>query len=166
MTHHDKHNERREQLILELGEEENQLRARIAEKQSAIIKHKQEAAKHSEWQRHGESRQEMAAAARLAEEIRAHENRLRNIEVERSRICSGSHPELAGLAVVAIGKENAAKQAELEAAKKAFADILSPALRAAAQRLVTAAKNADPLAPEPTLASMLAMTATAQRTAQ
>lgn len=162
MTHHDKHNNRRDELLLELGEEEGNIRTRIAENQSAIIKHKREAAKHSEWQNQGAARQELEAAGRLAEKIRADDHRLRELDLERSRICSGKHPELAGLAVVGAGKEIEAKQTEKAAAHKAFVEMLTPELRDAAQRYVTAVKSTDPLAPEPTLASMLAMTATAQ----
>ncbi|RTL48878.1 MAG: hypothetical protein EKK46_15135 [Rhodocyclaceae bacterium] len=162
MTHHDKHNSRRDELVLELAEEEGRLHARIAENRSAIVKHQQEAAKYSEWQRHGDAQQELAAAGRLAEQVRADDKRLRDIELERSRICSGNHPELAALAIVGAGKEIEAKQTEKAAAQKAFVAMLTPELRAAAQRYVTAAKNAEPLAPEPTLAVMLAMTATAQ----
>jgi hypothetical protein len=162
MTHHDKHNNRRDELLLELGEEEGNIRTRIAENQSAIIKHKRDAAKHSEWQNQGDARQELEAAGRLAEKIRADDKRLRDIELERGRICSGNHPELAALAIVGAGKEIEAKQTEKAAAQKAFVAMLTPELRAAAQRYVTAAKNAEPLAPEPTLAVMLAMTATAQ----
>lgn len=166
MTHYDKHNERREQLMLALGEEESTLRDRIAEKQGAINRHKQEAAKHSDRGSNGEARQELAAAARLAEEIRADDQRLRDIEIERTRICTGNHPELAALALVGASKDIEARQAEKSAAQRAFVEMLSPALQAAAQRYVTAVKNADPLAPEPTLAILLAITATnAQREA-
>ena len=155
MNHPSKHDARREELLLEIQVEEKALRARIAGNNEAIVAHKHKATEHSLFQRYNEAWQETNAAGRRKEDSEAAEKRLRALDLERHRIYSSNHPELAGLLQVETMAASEKRHAELRDAQAKFFAMITPELRSAAQRFVTAFKEANPLLPEPSLVTLL-----------
>lgn len=150
------HATRRDELILESANQISSIEQGIEQKRAAIITHQNKARELAEWQRTGEAQQEQQSAGRLHAEIKADEAKLKELNLERVRIVSGNHPELAALAQSAVSKRNGENAENLEDAKAEFAALLTPELKEAARRVVMATKEQDPLAPVPTLADMIA----------
>lgn len=150
-----KHATRRDELILESANHISSIQEGIEQKRAAIITHHGKANEYSQWQRSGEARIEMQSAARLHAEITADVAKLKELNLERERIISGNHPELAGLAQVGLSKQNGENAKNLKDAQAKFAALLTPQLKAAAQRLINATKQYDSLAPVPALADMI-----------
>ena len=136
------HATRRDELILKSADHISSIEQGIEQKRAAIITHHGKANEHAQWQRSGDARQELESAAWLHAEIKADESKLKELNLERARILSGNHPELAGLAQVAVSKRNGENAENLEDAKAEFAALLTPRLKEAAHSsLVMAAKE-------------------------
>lgn len=158
--HNQRYTKKRDELHHRLAKRRGELMQAVAEKEHGVIAAKHEANERGGMQdRHG-AHEAMRRAGQLSEEIRAAKAEIREIDLELERVCSGQHHELAGLGWCAAAAANTAHTNEMEAARAAFQAFLTPELKAAAQRFVTAAKNAAPLMPVPTLAEMLSVTET------
>jgi hypothetical protein len=151
-----KYQAKREELLVALCDQRQQLFSEIAEKETGIIDAKRKANEYGQFHDRESSHRHMNRAAQLTAEVRAAKIKLKEIDPELDRVNSGKHPELAALSEVCRTAMIAANLAELEEAKAAFQSFLTSELKAAAQRFVMASKNYDPLSAAPALAQMIA----------
>ena len=156
MDHNQMYNAKREELQVKLGEQRQQLFNEIAEKETGIINAKREANERGGMQDREGAFHASSRAAQLTLEVNNAKAKLKEIDLELEHVCTGSHPELAVLNMAGRTAMIAANISELEQAKAAFQAFLTPELKAAAQRFVTATKTQDPLSTVPALAQMIA----------
>jgi hypothetical protein len=156
MDHNQKYQAKREELQVGLGEQRQQLFNEVAEKETGIIKAKREANERGGVQDREGAFQASSRAAQLTLEVNNAKAKIKEIDLDLERVCTGSYPELAALNIVGRAAMIAANLGELEEAKAAFQGFLTPELKAAAQRFVMASKSYDPLSTAPALAQMIA----------
>ena len=156
MTQVKTHATRRDDLILESANQIADIERGIEQKRTDHMNHKGKAAGISQGLYPGDAAQEMQSAGRLEAEIRADEHTLKELTLEHARIASGNHPELASLALTEFMGRNERNNSELANARADFIALMTTELKDAAQRYVTASREADPLAPVPNLADIIA----------
>lgn len=132
--------ERHEQLSISVSEREHAAHAAIETNRQAIVRLTHERTQAAD-------RQEITRSHQLGAEIAEHHRKidaakldLRRLGEERISITNGTHPELSAIRLRDAGAAWAGPQAELAAAREAFQALLTPALQAAAQRLVHATR--------------------------
>ncbi|MQY52112.1 hypothetical protein HCX48_09510 [Rhodocyclus tenuis] len=152
--------EKRDELQKRLAKRRGELEQAVAEKEHGVIAAKREANERGSMQDRDGAHYATRRAGQLSEEIRAAKAEIREIDLELALVFSGNHHELHPLIHRDASAVGTANTNELEAARAAFQALLTPELKSAAQRFVTAAKNAFPLMPAPTLAEMLSVTET------
>lgn len=149
---------KRDELHHGLAERRGELARAVAEKEKGVTEARHKANEHANSNNNHGAKLSLQQVARFQEEIRVANASIREIDLELGLVLSGMHHELAPLIQCCASATCTAHMNELEAARAEFQALLSPALKAAAQRFVSASKNAAPLMPVPTLAEMLSVT--------
>jgi hypothetical protein len=142
------HAEQREALFLEIAQRREALHQSIArcEREAAALQIK--AHEHASWQDHGAARDAMSQAADRHLQIGKARQAIRDLDEERERITRGADTRLSLVSNDERTAFNAAQQGEHREALAAFNALRTPALLAAAIRLVEASKAMGYLPPE------------------
>lgn len=134
---------RRNELLVGISEQGNQIRERIAKNRSLAMDHVSKSKEHEKQYREKEAGEEMRKASQLAATIRADEALLRGLENDMEMVRGGRHPDMTSLQACISGVSNAERQAELSEARAAFDALLTPELKDAAHRLVNASRTTN-----------------------